>query len=183
MRGLVALFKGERADGDVRDTLRHEVVHLLNRRALGPALPPWLDEGLADDFALLSRLEGPDPFNAYRFTLGTETLYRGPLASLRILLQTLDGGDWLPMNRLLGMDWEQFVRGGQGALRYAQSSFFVHWLLETHEADFHRYLNGVSLGRPASAAELSRACGKEIQQLDAEFRAWLEGWRGAAGLS
>ncbi|MEM9406813.1 MAG: hypothetical protein AAGA81_12325 [Acidobacteriota bacterium] len=182
MRGLVALFKGDRPYGDVRDTLRHEITHLLNRRALGPALPPWLDEGLADEFALLSATQGDDPFSAYRFTLGNETLYRGPLASLRILLQTRDGGRWLSLERLLGMDWDQFVRGGQGAMRYAQSSLFVHWLLEAYPEEFHRYLNSVSLGRPAGAAELSRACGREIRELDEQFQRWLERWRGAAGL-
>lgn len=179
IRGLVALYKGDRSLGDVRETLRHEVAHLLNRRSLGPALPPWLGEGIADDLALLSKLEGDDPFALYRFTLGNETLYRGPLASLRLLQQTMDAGGWVPLHRMLGMDWEQFVRGGRAPLLYAQSSFLVHWLLESRPDAFRRYLNGVSLGRPASAAELSRACGVEIQELDAEFRAWLDGWSDA----
>src|SRR6185436_7649016 len=47
--GVVALYREGRLLEDVRATLVHELVHALGRRGLGPALPPWLDEGMADD--------------------------------------------------------------------------------------------------------------------------------------
>lgn len=121
-RGLVALFRGERAMLDVAETLRHEVTHLLNSRAVGPALPPWLEEGLADELSLLSDLDPDDPFGPYRFQLGNQTLYRGPLAALRLLLESQETGDWVSLQSLLGMDWDQFVRGGRSPLLYAQST-------------------------------------------------------------
>ena len=179
-RGLIALFRGDRSQTDVVETLRHEVVHLLNRRAIGPALPPWLEEGLADELAVLAELQEEDPFAAHRFRLGKQTLYRGPLASLRLLLQAEASGQWVSLQRMLGMDWEQFVKGGRSSLLYAESSFFVHWLLETDENAFHRYLNSISVGRPASAAELSRSFGRTVSQLDEEYRSWIRDWRAAA---
>ncbi len=174
-RGLVALFRGDRSDDDVLGTVRHELAHLLNRRALGPALPPWLEEGIADDLALLAPLEGPDPYARYRFDLGNKTLYRGPLASLRLLLRERARGRLVPLQRMIGMDWDQFVRGEQSGLLYAQSAFFVSWLLESGSEDgLHRFLHSVSLGRPPGAGELSRALGKSVADLDVEFRAWLD---------
>ena len=47
--GLVALYAEGRPWWEVASTLVHEITHLVNRRALGPALPPWLDEGIAGD--------------------------------------------------------------------------------------------------------------------------------------
>ncbi len=49
--GYAALpWEGRERDA-VATTMVHELTHLVNRRALGPALPPWLDEGMADELA------------------------------------------------------------------------------------------------------------------------------------
>ena len=48
--GLVALPAAAGED-ETATVLVHELAHLLNRRAIGPALPPWLDEGLAEELA------------------------------------------------------------------------------------------------------------------------------------
>ena len=45
--GFAATFFEGRSDHEVCAVLVHEVAHLVSRRALGPALPPWLAEGLA----------------------------------------------------------------------------------------------------------------------------------------
>ncbi len=45
--GFAATFLEDRSDAEVCAILVHEVAHLISRRALGPALPPWLAEGLA----------------------------------------------------------------------------------------------------------------------------------------
>ena len=41
--GYLAIYRGDRTNDDVLATLVHESTHLLNRRSLGPALPPWLN--------------------------------------------------------------------------------------------------------------------------------------------
>lgn len=45
-RGFAATFVQGRADAEICAVLVHEAAHLASRRALGPALPPWLAEGL-----------------------------------------------------------------------------------------------------------------------------------------
>lgn len=49
-RGIVALAADGRLAGELDASFQHELAHLLARRSIGPALPPWLAEGLAEDF-------------------------------------------------------------------------------------------------------------------------------------
>ena len=180
-RGLVALYRGDRTLQDVTETLRHEIAHLLNGRSLGPALPPWLEEGTADELALLGRLGGDDAYAAHRFRLGDRTLYRGPLAGLRQLIERQASGRWIPLHEVLAMDWDQFVRHPDSGVLYVQSAFFMHWLLSgERRTATHRFLNAVSLGRPPTAAELSRAHGHGIDELDRDFQEWLASQRDEA---
>lgn len=50
--GVAVLYAGDRDEEDIAATLAHELVHLHNARAFPFALPAWLEEGLAQDFAL-----------------------------------------------------------------------------------------------------------------------------------
>ena len=77
--------------------------HLLNRRAIGPALPPWLDEGLAEDLAQ-SRVEGRRVVGG---TLAEVVLRAGPaweshggLAAAQLLRGALAAGTLLPLPAL-----------------------------------------------------------------------------------
>lgn len=124
--GLAALFVAERSDAEVAATLVHEVTHLLTRRAIGPALPLWLDEGIAEDFAYFA---GPSarPLADYRSRSGNQIRIWGPLAGLQLLVGT---GEPPPrLSRLFDFDLDLFVRAEDGAALYTQSAFFVAFLL------------------------------------------------------
>lgn len=179
--GLAMFYAGERGRQDVGSTLVHELVHFLNRRALGPALPPWLDEGLADDLAI-ARV-GPD--GVIRPTqIGGELSKAwdrigvdGGLAALHQLHATLAGGRLPRLRELLRLDWESFVATPDIRLHYAASAFFVRYLLEGEEgryaSRFRAYLDAVAGGEPATAETLLEHLGDDWETLERGYESWL----------
>ncbi len=197
--GLIALWVGERSPPEVELTLLHEIAHLLERRALGPALPPWLGEGLAEEFSELGfALQGGESrvSRLAEFRVETKDGYEmsGPLASLAQLLRAGGVGRLLPLEDLVARDWDGFVRDPDVALRYAESGWFLHWLLAPDaEADsgesvsrradgLRRFLATVALGEPPSGESLRRELDADWSALDLEFRAWLAAEGARAGI-
>jgi hypothetical protein len=160
--GIVALFDGGRPESEVAATLVHELTHLLNRRALGPFLPSWLDEGLADDLARSHTDES---------------------AALHQLARSLKADGLRPLPELLRLDWQGFMRDG-GNLNYAQSSFWVGYLLEGEggalASRFRLFLDAVAHGGPPTAEALQEILGRPWEDLQAGFNGWVLAQRGAA---
>jgi hypothetical protein len=190
--GVAALFVGERREREVLATAVHEVAHLLNRRALGPALPAWLEEGLADEMALLGLAggDGGSPYAGFLEIEGTVMRASGPLAGLVQLLDRLEAGALVPLDALLAQDWQDFRSAPRGRELYNQSGFFVHYLLERTggphplAAGFRAFLAGVARGEPPSGEALLASLGVGWPALELDFRAWLlaEGARAGAGV-
>jgi hypothetical protein len=177
--GVVALYRGTQADGEVSATLTHELVHLINRRALGPALPPWLNEGMAEDVSLsfrhpdgridFSRLAGGKErtgSSTYRLRLGHASLER-----LR-----RGAAELKPVEELVRMDWETFVSPGDEEVHYAHSAFWIRYLLEDPDLAprFRAYLARVAGGTPLTPATAEGALGYDWATLDAGFREFLQ---------
>ena len=181
--GLAVLLRSESAESD-ESTLVHELVHLVSRRALGPALPPWLDEGLAEDLA-------QTPFDEVsRFRLGglrSEIVrsgrrieLRGAVAGLDLLASALARGEARPLRELVELDWERFVGGG-AATRYAHALFLVRFLHDGGDprltAGFRGFLAGIAAGGSADRAALERSLGESLDALEPRFRAFVAGQR------
>src|SRR6185295_4587464 len=178
--GIVAIWDGGRPAREIAETLIHEIGHLLDRRAIGPQLPPWLDEGIADDLAHanVSELGAIDPsrLGGASFRAGERIQYFGARAALRQLVEALAEGQATPLPELLAMPWERFV--GPGAdLHYAEASFFVRYLLAGDEGrlapGFRRFLEATAGGAAPSAAALTEALGRSWPELEAGFKAWV----------
>jgi hypothetical protein len=176
----VALYDGGRRRGDVAATLVHELVHLLNRRSLGPALPPWLDEGLAVDLGLSEidaagglvpgRLGGAVVEDASRIELA------GAPAALHKLRGAYERGALPPLASLLELDWEGFVAGERIELHYAAAWFFFRYLLDPVsglEAGTRAFFASVAAGGPADAEVLRARLGRSWPELEAGLRAWV----------
>lgn len=180
--GLVAIWDGGRPTREIAETLVHEIVHLLNRRAIGPQLPPWLDEGIADDLAH-SRI-GDDgalfaeTLGGTAFRAGARIQFFGARAALRQLVEAQGEGTAPSLPDLLAMPWESFVATGAD-LHYAQASFFVRFLLAGENGAlapaFRAFLNAVAEGGEPSAGALEKALGRGWPELEAGFRAWVVG--------
>ncbi|MEP7012397.1 MAG: hypothetical protein ABJC13_18915 [Acidobacteriota bacterium] len=180
--GLVAIWDGGRPTREIAETLVHEIVHLLNRRAIGPQLPPWLDEGIADDLAH-SKIgdDGaldPSTLGGTAFRAGGRIQYFGAKAALRQLVEAQGEGTAPSLPDLFAMPWETFVAEGAD-LHYAQASFFVRYLLGgengTLAPGLRAFLNAVADGGEPSAGALEKSLGKNWPELEAGFRVWVVG--------
>lgn len=185
--GLVLLYRGARSADEVLGTLAHELSHLLARRAIGPALPPWLDEGIADDFGA-SRIDEagdlvPDSWSRVVRRREREVEISGGEAGLRRLVAALGAPDPPHVEALLTRDWEEFVAAPEGELAYAHATCLVRYLLADRElaTPFRRYLAAVAGGAPATAAELERILERSGAELDRGLRSWV--FRQSAGLA
>lgn len=181
-RGVAVLYVGDRDRADVGTTLTHELVHFLNRRALGPALPPWLDEGLADDLATArvgadGRID-PRRLGGDRYEVDGRVRIDGALATLYHLRIASAEGDLPSLSRLTSLDWDQFVRSGRRQMYYGASAFWIRYLLDHEDArigaGLRRFLAGVAVGEPATPEALRDHLGRDWAELFAGFRLWIE---------
>lgn len=192
-RGLAALHR-ERPRDEVSVTLVHELVHLLNRRALGPALPPWLDEGLADELSQLGALAGAgietvaqaESAAGRRSGDGDMVALSGPLAALDKLRDAHRAGQLPTIETMVGLDWHGFVRASDNRLYYAQSTYWIHFLMTRDDAlrlGFRTFLAGVARGDSPDGETLRGHLDMSWEALEADFRAWILVKAAAAGLS
>ena len=189
--GLVALYAGEgREIESVEAVLRHELAHLLNRRALGPALPAWLDEGIADDFAAFEldpSLEPREsPLESLRTVYGARIELRGALAGLERLAAAIDAGRSPPLRSLFDLDWSEFVAEPASGLHYAASAWVVRYLLDEstgHRLAFRSFLRQVARGGQAGAADLERALEAPLSDIEPGWRAYVVERAIAAGVA
>jgi hypothetical protein len=182
--GIVALWNAGRPEAEVGATLVHELAHLLTRRAVGPALPSWIDEGIADDLSQ-SRIDPsgrliPGTLGGVTIRAGQRIEMHGARAALQNLIQAVDTGTLRPLPELLGLEWREFVRQ-RGEQNYAQSSFFIRYLLQGEQGElasgFRSFLAEVAGGRPPDPERLREKLGKSWPALEAGFRLWLLGQR------
>lgn len=181
--GLAALYAAGRSAQEIESTVVHELAHFLHRRALGPALPPWLDEGLAEDLA-------QTPFDGAAFLFGQSrvdvehaagrTVVRGALAALDEADRALLEDRLPPLERLVALDWEAFV--GPGApIHYAEALWLIRYLLDGGDgaaaAAFREFLAGIARGEPAEGERLTALLGRPWSEVEAGFVAWLSAER------
>lgn len=164
-RGFVALPAGDDEDAFAQ-TLAHELTHLVLRRALGPGLPPWLSEGLADAVGDPASPEGLQPLLGLR---GVE----GQARRLRDAYRRQPAG--LGLERLAALDRASFDQGSP-AYDYEQSALFVRYLLldESLAPLFRHYLARLAAGQGPRPELLTETLGRSWAQLDDGFRSWLE---------
>jgi hypothetical protein len=186
-RGTVALFVGDRRLVAAASTLIHEVGHLLNRRALGPALPLWLNEGIAEDlghFALPAALE-PDrgPYDGQRIEIGDrQILFIENLGALVALRTAVFRGELPSLVALTGADSEPFVVPEASPRFYAQTGFLIRWLRTSRKPELVQFLRSIAAGGPATGEALRSHLGADWDQLEREFRAYLEQQAQIAGV-
>ncbi len=181
-KGIVATYRGARADEELLGTLVHELGHLLNRRAIGPSLPSWLDEGIADDLGA-SRIDHqgrllPASWSRTLDIRGPEIRISGGEAALRDLA-ALFGPDGsapgrLDLGGILALDWEEFVGEAGAELHYAAATAFIRMLLAApaKAALFRRWLAGVADGASPDAEALRRELGHSWEELDRDLALW-----------
>ena len=180
-RGYLALHSEDQPSEAVASTLVHELTHLINRRALGPALPPWLSEGLADDLAE-SRLDPsgrlvPGELGGYRSESGNVIQYYGGVVSAARLEEAVDRSSLPTLGRLAEMGSGEFHAAPQERLLYALSSFWIRFLLSdapgSDPAGLRAYLEAVASGESITPDLLLRHLSGDARQREASFETWV----------
>ena len=188
--GIVAMAAGERPAAQVQATLVHELVHLLNRRYLGPALPSWLDEGLAEELAMSHiGTDGtlvPGSLGSWEVPASGEgrRLLGGGLVVLNGLRSRMRWGDLPSLERLVGLDRTAFQAAPEFRIHYALSAFWVRYLLSGESpagaVGFRGFLAAVASGEPLDRELLQERLGAGWSELESGFRRWLDAGAGAA---
>ena len=179
--GYVALYQGDRSTGEILGTLVHELTHLLNRRALGPALPAWLSEGIADDLADSRMSENgslqPGRLGGESRIEGLRVTRKGAVAAAIDLQEALRADDLPPLETLVEMDRQQFHDPERVQLHYALSSFWVRYLLSGFDPElkmgFQSFLRDIGSGEPLTGELLLENLGSDWQGLESGFRTWM----------
>ena len=185
--GTAALHAGEDAPDEVAAVLVHELSHLLTRDATGRELPPWLEEGIAEELAMCRLDDGGRPVpgslrtNRRVMPLGgglgrptqVERMVSGPGAALVMLVG--NPASRVPLAALLSFPAAAFANPAGRQERYATAGFFVRFLLgeEQRAARFRSFLAAVAAGGASDAAALEGALGRSLPDLDREFAGWL----------
>lgn len=190
--GLAVLSAGRRKRDEVASLLTHELTHLMTYRALGPDLPPWLAEGLAEDLAYCRTASSgrliPDTLDGWRSTVsepvrtpggGTGfiriTTRGGPEASLEEVRMHWRESALPPFAVLIELSRLDFMAADFRRLHYSTSAFLIRFLLDSDDtaAGFRAYLRTVARGDRGGAAELASHLGKDWPELESGFGDWL----------
>lgn len=185
-RGLASLYAGGRPREELASLLVHELTHLLNARALGTRTPPWLEEGMANDlgFSRIGRDGRLEPgtvggserreasYDASR-NLVIRASWEGARGALVGLGRRLRGEGVPSFGIVTQMPWSELVDPENRSLLYAQSTFFVRYLLEREPAAFRSYLDHLAAGGTDDPAILVEALGRDWAEIDEGFRRWL----------
>ncbi len=185
--GLVALYAEGHNRSELEATLVHEITHLLNRRGLGPALPPWINEGMAEDMAS-SRITpmGTIDGNALAGVVtvsGKRRTLMGAQAGVLLLAKQMHSAEAPSLIRLTTMDWRSFVAAPSAAEHYRQAGLLFRCLATGPVMPGHavhpreglqRFLREIASGGPATGDALVEALGTSWSQLHTYFRSWLE---------
>ncbi len=163
-RGLAIFHAADQTAGSFATTLAHELTHLVNRRALGVNLPPWLAEGLADGIGDTATPRGFEPVDGIK---GLEALADR-------LRQAQVSGKAGGLRRLVALKRGEFDHGVVSH-DYEQSALLVRFLLDEPElaAGFRRFLNDFAGGEIYDQERLAADLGADWEELDRRFERWL----------
>lgn len=185
--GLITLYAEGRSWTEIEATMVHEITHLLNRRAVGPALPPWLDEGMAEDLAS-SRITPVGTIDASvlagMMTVdGRRRTLRGARAGVLMLAKQMRSGAAPNLARLTALDWVGFVAVPSAADHYREAGLLIRYLAtgpavagqsQRPRNGLRNFLRGVARGGPATGDALLQSLGVSWSQLQSSFLAWLD---------
>jgi hypothetical protein len=184
--GIAVLYVGDHSLEEVAAVLVHELTHLLNRRVFAEPIPPWLEEGLANDlgfcridgrgrlrFATLGGrgvvIEQPEYEEGGFLRIDRRVNLTGPVASLRSVRERWMLPEGHSATLLTDLGWDEFTELENRSLNYAASAFLVRYLLDSEgngssgwlAEGFRSFLRSVAAGEDAGAQELVECLGQE----------------------
>ena len=177
--GVVALASGELDESELEATLQHELAHLLTRRAIGPALPAWLAEGIAEEFGLAPFAGDRLDFASVRGSVrrdGNRFELRAGYALLDRLRRRVASGDVPSLASIAAVHELEFSSGDAGLDRYGAAFGWVRFLLAEPALarGFRAFLAAVARGEAPTLDRLERELGGPLAALEGPYAAWVE---------
>ncbi|MEJ2084528.1 MAG: hypothetical protein P8Y44_02480 [Acidobacteriota bacterium] len=198
-RGISVLSVGERDPASTVGILIHELTHLLNRRVFGLRSPAWIEEGLAEDLAYckvdsngklqLGSLAGSSRREISTSLSGRYRIDTEITGGYGMLSNLLDHwGDPLrpPLTELVDMPWIEFIQPEVRPLHYAQSGFFVRYVLSSrspnHASSFLDFLQALSSSTMPQVESVWSYLNEDPDKVEAAYFRWLRRTAAANGL-
>ncbi|MEM6749547.1 MAG: DUF1570 domain-containing protein [Planctomycetota bacterium] len=153
------------------ETLQHEGFHQFAWDRLGPTLPLWANEGLAEYFGY-ARMD----------KRGKLVTGLTPGSAVRPIKQAVEQGQAMPIRELVyitSQQWGANLRSGDpiGHIQYAQSWAMVHFLLnadrQKHRKPFFKYLELISKRSDPTRAWNESFGPDVIDALEARWRTYV----------
>lgn len=187
---IAAIYAEGRRPAEIGPILLHEMTHLLNQSAFRGSLPPWLEEGMAEDMSFVridaagrlepGRLGGVDRRYLELGADGSRNLITelwGAPATLSRLVAALRSDQLMPLPDLMALSRREMMQIEGRPLRYGQSAFLVRYLLDgaapEERAGFHRFLRRAAEGDSARPEDLLALLGTDWDRLAQAWRRWL----------
>ncbi len=170
-KNLLAAFLEDQGRDTIRRTLQHEAFHQFAYNTIGPDLPIWLNEGMAQVFE-----EG--------IWVG-DTLVLGQVSPrrLRQLKADMDGDRLMDFQKFMAVTPEQwsknlFADANRGATQYGQAWAMVHYLVNGENGTLRRrlidMLEMMHDGKPADTAFVT-AFSPNYEGFRRHFNDWAAG--------
>jgi len=164
---------------DPAAVLVHELTHLINRDVFQRPPMTWIEEGMAEDLGL-SRIDGKG--NLEPGTIGVRETRATTSGGRFVWSQLLrdwrqDRGRLQPLPALLDLSWAEFVSDRYRQSNYAQSAFFVRYLLDGTDPPtrrrFQEFLAAASRGAASGTDALAEALATSPGRLRNGYELWL----------
>jgi len=177
-QGLSVFFVEGRSREELARTLVHEITHLLNDRAIASRLPPWLEEGIASDVgAVWVETSGAVSRRGGAFE-GQSWISQGPGYRFLYLAKLMKQGQLPPLAVLMSLDREKFYSEALSQFGYAGSLATIRFFMDAdggrRATHFREWLRRIAIGRGADPRQLAKDTDGGMEELDANFRAWLQ---------
>ena len=172
-RALAVYLEGQGRE-QMRKTLRHEAFHQYSHERIGPGLPVWLNEGLAQIFEESLRLD-----DSLRVGLV-------PPDRLRQLQHDISQGRLVDFEAILKLNDDGWARTladrGRAATQYTQAWAMVHFLIYAQDAEgrplyrdrFNNMLRDIANGRTGWGA-FTEHFGQNLEGFRNRFTQYVQG--------
>ncbi|MGA1223170.1 MAG: DUF1570 domain-containing protein [Phycisphaerales bacterium] len=163
----LALFMEGLPRTRVLHVIQHEGFHQFAHSRFVGALPPWVNEGLAEYFGEAIVVEG-------RVIVGQSS--PGPVEAIRKAVEQNATIDFLRMLTMDGEEWNANVRTGNAAIQYMQAWSMVQFLSWAeggrYQRPFEGYLARLHAGMPSDRAFIEAFGTRDIASFETAWRAW-----------
>lgn len=147
--------------------IQHEGFHQYAFSRFAGALPPWVNEGLAEYFGEAIVVEG-------RVIVGQSSP-----RSVELVKKAIDQGATIEFLRLLtmtGNQWESNIRAGNASMQYLQSWSMVQFLgwaeNGRYQRPFEEYLRLLRAGRGSEAAFVQAFGTNDVGSFERAWKEW-----------